>query len=124
MGRKKVRLYKSRDFYENLMHDYFKENKNEVIQYILDKTVFSTLEGLRDAEFKNHFGLDCGFVYLIPKNTEMYHEWELDEGKYCAKVYVRGPFNTQSVTLKELAAEKAVEDLNLDSEFYISSRLD
>jgi len=124
MARKKVRNYPSIEDYEKQFDEYFKEHYNDVVDYVLKETGYSSLEKLRFAEQNMAFGLDCGWVYLCPRNTEMEHEWILDNDKYSAKVYLRDPMRTQSVTIKRLCAEKLIEDLGLENIFYISERLD
>lgn len=124
MARTKVRNYPSIEHYEKEIEEYFRENQSQVIQYTVHKLGYNSLEELQEAEYNMAFGLDCGWVYLVPHDMDMFHEWELDNGKYCAHVYVRGPFGTQSVTIKECFAEKLIEDKNWEDIFWIDTRLD
>jgi hypothetical protein len=121
---KKVRYFKSKQYYENVLNDYFEVHKDRVLQNLLEKTGCSDMEQLRRDEFGMRWGLDCGFVTLAPTNPNMQHEWELDNGKYSYKLWLDYPYPSQSVTLKDIQARFLLEDLNLTKDFYIDVRLD
>ena len=126
MGRRKVRNFPSREDYEQQFEDYFSENKHSCIQYAVQKLGFNDVEEMHDAEFSGRFGFDCGWVQLIPRDKEMYREWRLDNGEYSVCIFDIGhkTYPTQSVTIKRLILEKAVEDMNLQDVFIINERLD
>lgn len=124
MGRKKIRNHLPREHYEKMLETYFTEHQEEVITDLLNTLGYSSLEALRDDEYNMAFGFDCGWTKLVPKNREMFHEWELDNGKYCAEVYCRPTYYPQSTTIQRVQVEKAVRDLGLGEEFRIVTRLD
>jgi hypothetical protein len=82
------------------------------------------VERLQEDECHMKFGFDCGWIHLHPKNKEMLHEWELDNGIYCAYVHAMPSLNCQSTTIKRVQVEKAVRDLGLEKDFYVLTRLD
>ena len=130
MGRKKVRKYPSREYYEDLLEQYFNEHNGAVIPYVIERIgenpAYYGIEDLMNDECRMRWGFDCGWILLYPKNSEMAHEWELDNGKYGAYVWTDRalPYCPQSTTLKYIMIEKAVNDLGLNNEFWISTRLD
>lgn len=124
MGRKKVRNFPPKGYYEDKLEGYFREHRHEVIGNLLDTLGYRSLDELQEAEYNMKFGLDCGWIHLHPKNKEMAHEWALDNGIYGAYVCARPSMNCQSTTIKRVQVEKAVRDLNLGDVFYISERLD
>ena len=124
MGRKKIRKHESRGYYETMLDNYFDEHRDEVVQYMLNQLGYESVDALWDDEYRMAFGFDCGWIYLIPRNSEMYHEWELDNGKYGAHIYCKPPYNSQSTTIQREQVEKAVSDLGLEDKFWISVRLD
>ncbi len=124
MGRKKIRNYPSVEFYEGMLKEYFDNHSGEVIGNLLDTLGYESVDSLLDAERNMAFGFDCGWIHLHPRNHEMRHEWELDNGKYCAYVYVRPTVDCQSTTIKKVQAEKAVKDLGLGDKFFVTVRLD
>lgn len=124
MGRKKVRKHQSIAYYEAMLKDYFSEHKDDVVEYMLGNLGYDSLDDLWNDEYRMKFGFDCGWIYLIPRDKEMYHEWELDNGKYGAHIFCRTPYNTQSTTIQREQVEKAVHDLGLEDKFWISVRLD
>lgn len=124
MGRRKVRNYPSKQYYERVLEQYFEENRDDVIRHTCDVLGFGNLEELRKAEYSSYFGLDCGWVILSPKNSEMAREWKLDNGQYDYQIFADPSYNPQSVTIKEVEVKKAVKDLGLGSEFYVYSKLD
>lgn len=121
---KKIRHFKSKNYYEEAFNRYFVMNRQNVLRHLLEKTGCSTLEELHEDEFGMRWGLDCGFVTLAPTNPNMQHEWELDNGKYDYKIWLRYPYDSQSVTLKDIQARYMLEDLELTKDFYIDVRLD
>ena len=130
MGRKKVRHYPSIKYYEDMLEQYFKDNNGAVIPYVIerigeDPARYGIFE-LQEDECNMRWGFDCGWILLYPKNKEMAHEWELDNGKYGAYVWTDKalPYCPQSTTLKRYMLEKAVKDLGLEDEFWLSARLD
>lgn len=124
MGRRKVRHYKSREYYKDLLNQYFNEHAEEVIKYTVKRMGFDSLEAMRAEELTGMW-FDCGFVYISPRNSEWSHEWFLDNDRISSNLYVNNPdYNTQSVTIKEIMVEKALRDLGLENDFYILTRLD
>ena len=130
MGRKKVRHFASVEHYENLLEDYFNTNRDTVLRRLIraigeDPDTYGVSALLED-EYNSRWGLDCGWILLYPKNKEMAHEWELDNGKYGAYVWTDKavPLNVQSTTLKRIMVEEAVADLGLNETFWVSTRLD
>lgn len=124
MGRKKVRNYPSREFYEEMLTKYFEEHRCEVIGYAMDRLGYTSFQKLQEDEYNSRFGFDCGWIHLCPKNAEMRHEWELDNGTYCAYVWCSPSYFPQSTTIQKVQVEKAVRDLELGDVFYIDVRLD
>ena len=124
MGRKKVRNYPPKGFYEEKLDGYFREHRHEVIGNLLDTLGYESVERLQEDECHMKFGLDCGWIHLHPRNKEMSREWGLDNGIYGAYVCARPSLNCQSTTIKRVQVEKAVKDLGLEDVFYISERLD
>lgn len=127
MGRRKVRHHKPKQFYEEMLKKYFNEHGEEVLAHTAKELGFNSFQELRDFEFSGYyggFGLDCGWVLMSPKNREMAHEWELDNGKYSVDIFVHPTYNTQSTTIMKVEAKKAMEDLGLTNEFYLYTRLD
>lgn len=130
MGRKKVRHFASAEHYENLLEDYFNINRDTVLRRLIraigeDPDTYRVSALLED-EHNCRWGFDCGWILLYPKNKEMAHEWELDNGKYGAYVWTDRvvPLNVQSTTLKRIMVEEAVADLGLNETFWVSTRLD
>lgn len=126
MARTKVRHYETVDEVRRKINNYFYLHENEVMKDLLEKTGFNSKEELIDAEcHQMRFGLDCGWVWAGTKNSEQRHEWELDNGKYGAKVNrIDYPYNSQSTTCKEIQLDKALEDLRLTDQYYAYVRLD
>lgn len=124
MARTKIRYYPSLKEYEKIFIEYFKENKSPLIRQVLNELHYETLEDLQKDEFGMKFAGDCGWVKLIPRNKEMYREWRLDNNDPCLFDIAYHAYNTQSITIKRIIVEKALEDLNLENTFYISERLD
>ena len=123
MGRKKIRNYPNKEYYENYFNEYFITHHDDVIADMVEKTGFNSLEELRDAEYHMYFGLDCGFTHYIPYDYKMSREWKLDN--YDDKLYhIRESYPTQSITLQEIQYRKALADLGLQDVFYVWSRLD
>lgn len=124
MGRRKVRHHLPKGYYEDLLKKYFDEHSEEVIADLLDTLGYDTLEALKFAEYNMAFGFDCGWTKLVPKDSEMFHEWELDNGKYCAEIFCHPTYYPQSTTVQGIQVRKAVRDLGLEDKFYIKTRLD
>lgn len=125
MGRRKVRHYNGREYYKELLNNYFNAHHNEVMREVLDKLGFDTVENMSKAEYKGYFGFDCGWIRISPKNSEQSHEWFLDNNRISSEMTVHNPFyNTQSTTITEIMVEKALRDLGLRDEFYVSTHLD
>ena len=124
MGRK-IRHHKTVEDIEEIINKYFKTHHDEVITDLLEKTGYSDLDSLRNAEYGMKFGFDCGFIWLVPLNAEMKREWRLDNGKYSDYAcWFKWPYNSQSTTIKEIEMSKAVHDLGMDNDFYIRVVLD
>lgn len=121
---KKVRHFKSKEYYQEAFDTYYLMNHERVLRDLLEKTGCSSMEQLREDEFNMRWGLDCGFVTLAPTNPNMQHEWELDNGKYGYKVWLTYPYPSQSVTLKQIQARFMLDDLGITKDFYVDVRLD
>ena len=125
MGRRKVRNYNPRAYYTDIFNRYFNEHHIEVMREVLEKTGFDTVKALADAEYHGYFGFDCGWIIISPKNKEQSHEWFLDSNRIDSVLFVHNPcYNTQSTTIKEIMVKRALKDLKLEDEFYMSVRLD
>lgn len=126
MARRKIRKFNSISYYENLLSEYFNNNRYIIVENLIKETGYENLEKLTEDEFKMAFGFDCGLVYLQPKSKEMRHEWELDNGKYNDRLFVSHnlPYNSQSTTIQMIETEKAVNDLELNNLFDIKIWLD
>lgn len=99
MGRKKVRHFKSKQYYEDMFNTYFQDNKNEVVADLMDTLGYTDFEEMREDEYNSKWGFDCGWTLLSPKDRAMYHEWELDNGKYCcASVLLPTEYDTSAHT--------------------------
>lgn len=124
MGRRKVRNYNGREYYKELLNDYFNKHTEEVMQYVVRELGFNSLAEMR-AEEMTGMWFDCGFVYISPRNEKQAHEWFLDNDRISSNLYVNNPYyNTQSTTLKELMVRYALTELGLADDFYVSTRLD
>jgi len=122
MGRRSNRKFETQEYYRALIKDYIKSHKQYIINNMMQKTGYDDMDKLQDDEYHMRFGLDCGWIVLIPKNTEMYKEWkkyEDYEGMICPTAY-----NTQSITLQEPQVKLILEELNIADLFYIRERLD
>ena len=130
MGRKKVRKYPSRECYELMLEQYFANDNGAVITYVIEKIGEDPAKygfcDLQEDERRMRWGFDCGWILMYPTNKEMAHEWELDSGGYGAYVWTDSalPWCPQSTTLKRIMLEKAVEDLELQDEFWLATKLD
>lgn len=135
MARRKVRKYVSKDYIETVFENYFNTHRDEVIQYMIDQVNlmytdknFKTLEELHDFDihgsYYGGFGLDCGWVWLKPKNKEQAHEWFLDNDRIPDYASPSLPYNTQSTTLKRMQLRRALEGLGLQDEYSLYERLD
>lgn len=125
MARTKIRKYPSTMVIRDKLNNYFVENRERVLKALLEYTGYTSTESLREAEFNGRFGLDCGWVYVRCRNSNQYHEWELDNGKYDAYVNrIRCSYDTQSTTLKEFQTNLALMDLGLEYDYYTYTRLD
>lgn len=134
MARRKVRYYPTKGYIENIFSDFFVENRNEVIDYMImevnemmDKN-FKTLSELRDFDVyggpMGGFGLDCGWIWLEPKNKEQRHEWFLDNDRITDYASPRLAYSTQSTTLKRLQLSFALRKLGLGDKYRLYERLD
>lgn len=133
-GRRKVRVYTSREGIERIVEDYFNEHRDEVIQDMIDRVNlqygkdFKNLNELQEFDihgtYYGGFGLDCGWVWIKPRNSDQAHEWFLDNDRIPDYASPRYPYNTQSTTLKHIMMEKAFRDLNLYGNYDIYTRLD
>lgn len=125
MARTKVRHYETVEDVRRKINNYFYLHENEVIENLLYETGFKTVDDLWNAEYNMGFGFDCGWVWVITTNKEQNHEWVLDNGRYDAYVtMIKYPYNTQSTTCKEIQLNKALKDLNMDSQYMAYVRLD
>ena len=126
MARTKVRNYPTREQYENEIKEYMISHRGELIEYMLRRLGYEDVDTLREDEYSMKFGFDCGWVQLHPKNKEMSHEWYLDNGKINDYIFdiANCVYSTQSITIKQPIVEKTIEDMGLESEFYIIPRLD
>lgn len=126
MGRKKIRIYPSREEWETKIKEYVQENKESIRRYMLDKLGYEDIESLWEDEYHMKFGLDCGWVNLFPKNKEMAREWKLDNDGIPDSIWDASNivYNTQSVTIKSIIMYKVVEDMGIENEFSIVERLD
>lgn len=122
MAKPKVRNYPSIEDYEKIFEDYFRSNKGAIMQYVCHKFQVEDEDSLKEQDF----GFDCGWVHLFPRDPEMAKEWKLDNGDYGARIFdiASKCYGTQSITIKEVILEKAVEDLNLDDVFHIRRKYD
>lgn len=125
MARRKIRNYPSMEYIRNVIDNYFEENKNSVIDYLLNKTGYNTLESLQEDEYHGVFGFDCGLMYIEPLNPEWKREWILDNGKYDARIHPhKMPYNTQSTTLQSIMIHKALFDTCLNEYMYTTTWID
>ena len=134
MGRK-VRHYPTVGEVENIFNDYFNTHRDEVIDYMLDQVNlmytdknFKTLDELRDFDIMGGpmggFGLDCGWVWLKPKNKDQAHEWFLDNNRIPDYASPKLVYNTQSTTLKRMQLSLALRNLGLGDKYSLYERLD
>ena len=135
MARRKVRYYPTTEDVANIINNYFKEHREEVIEDMIAKVnrsynkSFNTLDELHQFDvygsYYGGFGLDCGWVRVKTMNKEQLREWTLDNGKWDALVWgISCPYNTQSTTLQEIMVNKALQDLGMTDTYYASVRLD
>lgn len=124
MGRRKVRHYKSKEYYERVFDDYFDEKRDDVIRDLMQTLGYTDFEELRNDEYRSKWGLDCGWILIYPKDKTMYHEWELDNGKYNAYIFAHPSYYPQSTTLQRIQVDKAIKDLGLSDMFYAVTKLD
>ena len=130
MGRRKIRNYISIENFEKMINDYFNENKSKILKDLCDEFNFNTVEDLREFDihgsFYGGFGLDCGFIHLVPKRADQLREWTLDTG-YPGWAYAsrfKYPYETQSTTCKKFQIDKAMKDLNLGALYTVKVILD
>ena len=122
MARTKVRNYESREVWQERIIAYLKEHKEKYIRLVLQTLGYETTDELRDAEYnQNRFGLDCGWVKLVPKNKEMAREWKLDNDNIPAAIYdvANTIYSTQSTTIKNIIMDAVVSDMNIEDIFCI-----
>ena len=126
MARTKVRNYPSREEYENHIKEYMLSHRSEIIAYMLRQLGYDDIESLKEDEFSDRRFWVCGSIQLRPKNKDMSHEWFLDNDRIPAYIHdlTYHIYNTQSLIIKEPIMEKVVNDMGLESEFYVNSRLD
>ena len=124
MARRKIRNYPTRENVERLMNDYCEKHSNEIIGYMLDVTGYESVDELRDAEFSMRWPLDCGLVYITPKNREQSHEWYLDDDRISSRMFVDTPYHTQSTTLQMIQAEKILDTLGIRNDYTLNAWLD
>ena len=129
MGRKKVRKHASKEVYSQFFSDYLRCHKEEFIDRLLAELEFDDLQSLKEFEFSGYyggFGLDCGWVNIAPKDSEMEHEWALDNGKYNTHIWDIGNevYSTQSTTIKEVIVKKLLKDTGTEHLFYWYTKLD
>lgn len=124
MGRKKVRKYPTKQFYEDMFKEYFDAHGDEVIRDMLDRLGYESMEKLRNDEMHMAFGFDCGWTIIYPKNQEMEREWKLDNGRYDYSIFAHPTYYPQSTTVQKVQVEKAIRDLGLGDTFGCYVRLD
>jgi len=126
MAKPKIRHYPSKQDYEEGFKAWLKDQRGIYHKMLLDKLNYESMEQLREDEYAGKFGFCCGYVNLIPKNEEMFHEWGLDNGKYGAKIHDIGFYgiSSQLVILKEPIVRQMLEDMNLENEFSVEIKLD
>lgn len=124
MGRKKIRNYLGKDYYTQLFNAYFITHHDEVIQYLVDNTTFTSFEELKLAEHNMYYGFDIGWCNYYPIISEMSREWKLDNYKSDKLYGVRYAWDCQSTKLQRIQARKALIDLELDNVFGIDVMLD
>ena len=125
MGRRKIRNYPSKEYYEYEIIEYMKEHREELLHHMLKILGYEDIDSLREDEYKMKFGGDCGFIKLSPKNREMAHEWYLDNDKIPDYLSdnVSCIYSTQSTNIKETIIKKVLEDTELDKVFSVSEYL-
>jgi len=125
MARRKVRHYESVDVVRDKINTYFIEHYDDVIKYLLAAVDCETVEQLAEEERHCRFGLDCGWVWVYTNDNEQNREWELDNGRWGAKVTrIRCPFECQSTTVKQIQIDKALEDLHMKPQYFSGVTLD
>ena len=134
MGRRKVRYYPTVKDVEAAANSYFGAFRDDVINYMITETNkmmgknFKTLEELAIFDIAGGpmggFGLDCGWVWLEPKNKEQRHEWFLDNDRIPDYASPKYPYDTQSTTLKEMQVEYMLKNSGLGEGYRKYTRLD
>ena len=130
MARRKIRNYPSTNFIRDSINKYFEQNKEDVINELLSKTGFDTVDELYYHEYHDNnglglSGLDLGWVWVKTYNAEQNREWILDNGKYDNMVRgINCPYDSQSTTIKKFQIDKALKDMKLNDNYYSYVRLD
>lgn len=124
MSRRKIRNFVSKEEFERRINNFIKENKDVIINELLEKTNTLNTEELSTLENNLQFGFDCGIVYFTPLNERMKKEWQLDNNKYDFEIWPNYPFECQSTTLQKIQAKTIIKLMNLSEVFYTRTWLD
>lgn len=126
MARTKVRKYRTREYYEEAIHNYFKENGPKVLEETVKRMKYETVEEMRYHDIHDCW-YDCGWVLITPRNPEQSKEWRLDSkfnSDYAFLNECDMPYGTQSTTIKQIMVEIAIRELGLQEEIIVFTRLD
>ena len=122
MPRKVVLNYNTQQYYKDMIDDFIKDNKERIINVMLKELNYPDTDKLWEDEYKMKWGLDCGWIYLVPKDLEMKKEWNKRESWY--KFRCNTAYKSQSITIQRPQVELIVSELHLDDIFYIEEYLD
>lgn len=113
--------YPTKEEMKSFIQEWVDNHSQEIIDNLVEQTPFNSFDELTNAERNCYYGLDCGFVSLIPKDRKMYKQWEKEDWY---KLYLKLPFDCQSTTLQKKQMRYVVEQLGFNEMFYVDSVLD
>lgn len=113
--------YPTRQEVETTLQTWTDEHSQEIIDYLLNETGYNSFEELKIAEHNMRWGLDCGFVYIIPQDYAMSRQWARE---YWDRISITCPFNCQSTTLVRKQTQYVIDKLGLNDMYYVSVVLD
>ncbi len=99
MVRKKVRHHESRDALQKRFREWERDNQALINDKLPKMHGCVDMDDLHNFEYSMGFGFDCGWLNVMPRNSEQAREWRLDEG-YGGPYYLSPAMKTQSSTLQ------------------------
>jgi len=113
--------YPTKEEMKEFIQEWVDTHSQEIINNLVEQTPFNSFNELCNAERNCYYGLDCGFVSLIPQNEAMCRQWKREDWE---RLYLKLPFNCQSTTLQSKQMRYIVDQLGMNDVFYVHSVLD